>query len=94
MRKILANTRTLSLGKDRELLIHYYIIAEELTKRKEVGPVEIYGACIEAGAESSYVQRITTSQKRIEALIKLLSENFVTPIHLYDMVDDLLGVLF
>ena len=72
--------------------LKYYILEEvvELGSSKLVD----YGIEIEkqdsARIEKSQVKDITTDQTRIDNIVKSLMRNSVTPVHLHDVIEDML----
>lgn len=72
--------------------LKYYILEEvvEIASKKYVE----YGVEIEKQdnrrIEKSQVKDITTDQTRIDIIVKSLMRNGVTPIHLHDVIEDML----
>ena len=81
------------IGKETlDFELKYYILEEEveLESSKHIG----YGIEIEkqdnTRVEKSQIKDITTDQTKIYYIIKLLMKNSVTPIHLHDVIEDML----
>ena len=81
------------IGKETlDFELKYYILEEEVEveSSKYVG----YGIEIEKQdnlrVEKSQIKDITTDKKRIYYIVNLLMKNSVTPIHLHDVIEDIL----
>ncbi len=89
MRELFVETRT-AVGEDGRLhSFDYYVVIGEM----EVGgrfACESYGVKVvqTGGGEEEAVPNITTSITRIDALMELLTRNFVTPATLKDVIMD------
>ena len=72
--------------------LKYYIL-EEVVEKDSSKYVE-YGVEIEkqdsSRIEKSQIKDITTDQTRIDSIVKSLMANSVTPIHLHDVIEDML----
>lgn len=93
MRKFEYKKGNISLPEYGTREFSYYITIDETEDTGPAGLVELYGVGVSLGEEDSNIPAITTDADKIINLIELLSENFVTPIGLGDVVNDLLGVL-
>ena len=75
---------------DEPAKLIYYI----LEKENEEESFKEYGVEIEKlekfRTEKSRVLDITTDKTKIELIIKLLMKNAVTPVHLHDVIEDLI----
>ena len=63
--------------------VRYSLVAEEL---EEAG--ENYGVLVESGGERLLLRGITVSQRRIQALLRLLMAGNVTAVTARDVVED------
>ena len=72
--------------------LNYYILEDEVDE--EDMRFSKYGIEIEkkekTRIEKSQVNDITTDQARIDFIVKTLMKNNVTPVHLYDVIADML----
>jgi len=92
MRKLATEVKALPLGGKNGLSVHYYITVDEIPGIRNNDPFELYGICVETGQESSMIQGITPHQFQIEELAERLAGSLVTPAHLEDIVQDMLGI--
>lgn len=83
---------TLEILENLYVELKYYILENEIEK-DSVKFIE-YGIEIEkqdnSRFESSQVLDITTSHTRIDFIVKSLMKNGVTPVHLSDVIEDML----
>lgn len=83
---------TLEILDSSFIELNYYILEEEI-EEKSNKYVE-YGIEIEkkdnSRTEKSQVMDITTDQTRIDYIVRSLMKNSVTPIHLHDVIEDML----
>ena len=63
--------------------VRYSLVAEELENTGEN-----YGVLVESGGERLLLRGITVSQRRIQALLKLLMAGNVTAVTARDVVED------
>ena len=88
-----AGTETLkTLDSSSIMKLRYYILEDEIMVDGK-SLIE-YGVEIEKlenqGIEKSQIASITTDQSRIDFIIKTLKKNSVTPVHLHDVIVDML----
>ena len=62
--------------------IDYYVLAEESAG------LENYGICVKSATYEKTIPCITPSQYTIQQLLKVLVEGVVTPLGLWDVVED------
>jgi len=93
MKSIRTNVKRLKVDEN-ELELAYYITVDEVKSNNQIEILESYGVCIESSSEKASVSGITHSRKKIEELERILSENFVTPVSLPYVVQDIVGVTF
>lgn len=92
MRKYYIGKETLKVLEDSDIELKYFILeTEKVINNKKIRD---YGIEIEkqdnTRTEKSRVSSITTDQTRIDYIVKTLMKNGVTPIHLYDVIEDIL----
>ena len=75
---------------DEQAKLIYYILENE----NDIGSFKEYGVEIQKvekyRTEKSRVLDITTDESRINFIINLLMRNAVTPVHLHDIIEDLI----
>ena len=92
MKRSYIGEETLEIHEDSFISLQYYILEEdvEISGSKYVE----YGVEIEKKdhfrIEKSQIKDITTDQTRIDSIVKSLMANSVTPIHLHDVIEDML----
>lgn len=92
MKRSYIGKETLEIREQSSFVLKYYIL-EEVVENKSSKYVE-YGVEIEkqdsSRIEKSQIKDITTDQTRIDYIVKSLMKNSVTPIHLHDVIEDML----
>lgn len=92
MKRSYIGKETLVIHEKSSFDLKYYILEEEveLESSKHIG----YGIEIEkqesSRIEKSQIKDITTDQTRIDYIVKSLMKNSVTPIHLHDVIEEML----
>ena len=92
MKKYYIGKETLKILESTDLELSYYILENE----HEIDNIKFteYGIEIEKKdanrIEKSQVVNITTNQTRIDFIVKTLMKNNVTPVHLHDVIEDML----
>ena len=92
MKKYYIGNETLYVLDGTQVELKYYILESE----HEIDSIMVkeYGIEIEkqdtARIEKSQVVNITTNQTRIDFIVKTLMKNNVTPVHLRDVIVDML----
>lgn len=92
MKRSYIGKETLVIHEKSSFELKYYILEEEveLESSKHIG----YGIEIEkqdnTRIEKSQIKDITTDHTRIDIIVKSLMRNSVTPIHLHDVIEDML----
>lgn len=88
MRELLMESKT---GEDQEGRVHtfdYYVLVDELRLGEDLA-CESYGVKVASPEDGeTAIPNITTSLRRIDALMELLTRNLVTPTGLPDVVAD------
>lgn len=78
--------------EDKEETLKYYILDNEITLDNQVS--KVYGLEIvkenNLNTENSLVSDLTTNKEFAEDIIKKLMDNTVTPMHLYDVLENLI----
>lgn len=90
MRQMEICRKNTKLHDDEESTIVYYVTIDELVDATTGIVLETYGVGVticESG-EAAIVPNVTFSKTGILALITLLSNNFVTPVSVCEVVDD------
>lgn len=97
MKRSYIGKETLSFLETSCATLKYYILEEEIEVENEEKKPEKhieYGIEIEkqdeVRVEKSQVKEITTDQTRIDQIVKSLMKNSVTPVHLHDVIEDML----
>ncbi len=88
MKKFYIGKETLSISDNNHLDLKYYVLADECDEYTNYG-IEIE-KLDNTRIEKSQVMDITTDQTRIDDIVKSLMKNNVTPIHLHDVIVDML----
>ena len=92
MKRSYIGKETLEIHEKSSFVLKYYIL-EEVVENESSKHVE-YGVEIEkqdsSRIEKSQIKDITTDQTRIDYIVKSLMRNSVTPIHLHDVIEDML----
>ena len=92
MKRYYIGKETLEVLEDNCINLKYYVLANEVEKNNTKF-VE-YGIEIEkqdkSRIEKSQIADITTDQTRIDFIVKALMKNNVTPVHLHDVIVDML----
>ncbi len=89
MREILMETKS-GMGEDGDgLSFDYYLLVDELCLGEDLA-CESYGVKVArtGGGEEAQAPNVTASVGRIDALMDLITRNFVTPTTLRDVVED------
>jgi hypothetical protein len=83
----------LTLESGGSLELAYYITVDEVFDEGEA-LFENYGICARlAGGDEDSIRGITVKADKIELLLQVLSDGYVTPISLRDVLYDLLEIL-
>ena len=96
MKRSYIGKETLAVFEQSCVTLKYYILETECEEDVENGCEEHIGYGVEiekqdsARVEKSQVKDITTDQTRIDNIVKSLMKNSVTPIHLHDVIADML----
>lgn len=93
MRELLYSEKEAESEGGERFRFNYYLLTEEISGGKDL-LFENYGVKIaspEKEDEALVVKNITMSVRGIERLLKLLSDNFVTPVSLPDVLEDWLS---
>ena len=92
MKRNCIGKETLEIEEDYSVILSDYILEEEFEIENEY--YTGYGIEIEkkdkSRIEKSQIKAITTDQTRIDRIVKSLMHNYVTPVHLHDIIDDML----
>lgn len=92
MKRYYVGKEALDLVDSEGFELNYYILEDEVDE--EDMRFSKYGIEIEkkekTRIEKSQVNDITTDQARIDFIVKTLMKNNVTPVHLYDVIVDML----
>lgn len=88
MKKYYIGKETLNTIECETFELMYYILENEADNFPEYG-VEIQKKT-SSRIEKSQVPDITTDQTRIDFIVKTLMQNNVTPVHLHDIITDML----
>ena len=92
MKRYYVGKEVLDLVDFESFELNYYILEDEIDECDR--HIFKYGIEIEkkekARIEKSQVNDITTDQARIDFIVKTLMKNNVTPVHLYDVIVDML----
>ena len=92
MKRYYVGKEALDLVDSEGLELKYYILEDEFYEKDVC--ISKYGIEIEkkekTRIEKSQVNDITTDQARIDFIVKTLMRNNVTPVHLYDVIVDML----
>lgn len=92
MKRYYVGSEVLDLADFDKFELKYYILEDEVDEKDK--HLLTYGIEIEkkekARVEKSQVNDITTEQARIDFIVKTLMRNNVTPVHLYDVIVDML----
>lgn len=83
------------------IYLEYFLIESEIEDIDELKGTKTYGieiikktgkAISEEALESAAVRNISTSKNKTEKIIKLLSSNYVTPVALDYVLEDIVGL--
>jgi len=92
MKRSYIGKETLMIHEKSSFELKYYVL-EEVVENESNQYVE-YGVEIEkqdsSRIEKSQIKDITTDQTRIDIIVKSLIRNSVTPVHLHDVIEDML----
>lgn len=92
MKKYYIGKETLDALEDTHIELKYYVLETE--REFDNTMLKEYGVEIEKQdsnrIEKSQVSNITTNQTRIDFIVKTLMKNNVTPVHLHDVIVDML----
>ena len=92
MKRNYIGKETLEIFESSAISLKYYILEDEVEENSK--RYVAYGIEIEKQdckrIEKSQVKDITTDQTRIDSIVKSLMKNNVTPIHLHDVIEDML----
>ncbi len=88
MKRYYIGKETLNAIECETFELMYYILENEVDNFLEYG-VEIQKKT-SSRIEKSQVPDITTDQTRIDFIVKTLMQNNVTPVHLHDIITDML----
>ena len=93
MKRYYVGKEALDLVDSESFELKYYVLEDEIYDKNNVC-VSRYGIEIEkkenTRIEKSQVNDITTDQAKIDFIVKILMKNDVTPVHLYDVIVDML----
>ncbi|MBQ8299244.1 MAG: hypothetical protein IJX99_05185 [Clostridia bacterium] len=94
MEKTYIGGEKIALSEKENLELKYYILAQNKFCVEMNRKIITYGIEIESFnqvfSEVNKIEDITTSIDKINSIGKLLKENAVTPIHLNDVIEDLI----
>lgn len=94
MEKTYIGGEKLALSEKENLELKYYILTQNKFCAEMNRKINTYGIEIESFnqvfSEVSKVEDITTNRDEINSIVKLLQENAVTPIHLSEIIEDLI----
>lgn len=68
-----------------------YMITEETAENDENDLCCVYGITAQMGDEISTVKDISADRGEVEAMVRLLEREQLHPIHLHDVISDLIG---
>ena len=92
MKKYYIGKEILSTSNIANAELNYYVLEDE--KDDEKLKIMEYGIEIEkrenARIEKSQIKDITTEYSKVECVVKILMANSVTPVHLHDVIMDML----
>ena len=92
MKKYCIGKATFETLEKASIELKYYVLENELEDNDK--KFKEYGIEIEKNdfskVERSQVANITTNQTRIDDIVKTLMKNSVTPVHLHDVIVDML----
>lgn len=83
------------------IYLEYFLIESEIEDIDELKGMKTYGIEIvkktdetfaDSFAESAAVKNISTSKNKTEKIIQLLSDNYVTPVALDYVLEDIVGI--
>lgn len=87
MMELLINECTCTDEVGRTYTFHYYLLQEDSVH--EAAAIKEYGVMIRSSSgEQASVPNITPDRLRIGALLELLICQAVSPVHLWDVLDD------
>lgn len=91
MQKELYGTSMLKYENKEETLEYYILNNSDEVKENKIG---IYGIEIikrsENSEEKSFISDLTVNKEFAESIAKTIKDNMVTPIHLYDVLENFL----
>ena len=92
MKKYFIGKETLDVLESTYVELKYYVLEDEY--EEDSSKFKEYGVEIEkkdtTRIEKSQISNITTDQTRIDFIVKSLMKHSVTPIHLHDVIVDML----
>ena len=78
-------------GSESEIKIDYYLLTNQKILLDDLKPRYTYGIeIIENDIEKEYVEDVSVNQKIVINMIDKIRENGVLPVHLHDVIEDLL----
>jgi len=86
MKTLTYGEKTLPLENPTQ--IRYSILVDEVSFMSGHILCEYYGVQVEMGDQCEQIRYVTTSQKAIQELLELLEKGDVTPVSMYDVVND------
>lgn len=87
MRELLVETKSEEDAQGEACTCSYYVLVDEMEVAGGFA-CESYGVKVALDGEAVSIPNITTSVTRIDALMELLTRNFVTPSTLRDVIED------
>lgn len=85
------NSCYLDIGENQKIKFDYYIISESKVFLEEKTPRLTYGIeIIDNNNESRMVKDISTNEEKVIDIINILIRNVVSPIHLKDIIEDMI----
>ena len=80
--------------ENKEEILEYYILSNNDENVVDMNKMQIYGIEIvkksDSSEEKSFVSDLTVNKEFVEEIAKKFKDNIVTPIHLYDVLEDIL----
>lgn len=92
MKELLFSSRDIQSEEGRKYKLNYYLLVEDVSGKEGNIICENYGVIVsnesEGKQEKIEILNITMSTVKIQNLLKLLSDNFVTSTTTYDVIVD------
>jgi len=71
---------------------NYYSLIDDVINNPETGQYQTYGIMYTSEKETIRVPDISLHKDRLEAIITKLNQHQLMPIHIFDVVEDVLGL--